>query len=238
MRPKPATLLLAGLIALAPGCRSTEPSAAGPASEGGATLQLFNGRDLTGWHADVPDADSDPNLPASFVVEDGLLVSRGVPRGHLITDAAFADYRLEVEYRWPGEVGNCGVLVHASTPRRLYGMFPQSIEVQLQSGSAGDFWVIGEDIRVPDEVARRGPEETWGVDGDGARRIANLTDGSEHEPGRWNTLVIECRGDRIDVWVNGDRVNDGFGCSVRSGRIALQAEGAACVFRSLALTPL
>ena len=46
--------------------------------------------------------------------------------------------------------GNCGILVHASTPRRLYGMFPQSIECQMHRGNAGDFWCIGEDISVPD----------------------------------------------------------------------------------------
>jgi hypothetical protein len=203
-----------------------------------AAVSLFNGKDLSGWHADVPAADGNPGLEPSFVARDGLLVSRGSPEGHLITDAVFRDYRLVVEYRWPGEPGNCGILVHSSTPRRLYGMFPQSIECQLHVGNAGDFWCIGEDIRVPNMEARRGPEANWGVDGDKARRILNLTDGSEHAPGEWNEMVIECRGRSIDIWVNRDHVNDGTDCTTDHGQIALQAEGAACEFRKLELTPL
>ncbi len=224
-----------GVVALAAcaACRSDEAASSAP-----RPVSLFNGTDLAGWHADVPAADADPAVPPSFVVRDGLLVSLGSPAGHLITDAVFQDYRLVVEYRWPGAPGNCGVLVHASTPRRLYTMFPQSIECQLHAGDAGDFWCIGEDIRVPDMEARRGPPATWGVDGDRNRRILNLTDGAEAPPGAWNRMVIECRGREIEVWVNDDRVNHGSDCTADRGQIALQAEGAACEFRRIELTPL
>lgn len=197
---------------------------------------LFNGRDLKGWHMDVPALDKDPDGAKPFIVRNGLLVSLGNPGGHLITDAVYQNYRLDVEYRFAGKPGNCGVLVHASKPRRLYEMFPQSIEVQLQSGHAGDFWCIGEDITVPDMVARRGPKEKWGVDGDKARRIANLTDNSEKPLGEWNTMRIECKKDRITVWVNGDLVNDGTGATATKGQVALQAEGVEVEFRKLDLT--
>lgn len=223
------TLLIVGVLSLA-SCQSTESAE--------RTVALFNGKDLSGWHTDVPKADTNPEIAASFVVRDGILVSEGVPRGHLITDASFKDYRVVIEYRWPGKPGNCGVLVHSSVPRRLYGMFPQSIECQLHVGNAGDFWVIGEDIKVPDMVARRGPEEKWGVEAGQARRIRNLTDGSENAHGEWNQMVIECRGRNIDVWVNGDHVNNGYDCTVDSGQIAIQAEGAVCEFRKVELTLL
>ncbi|MEZ5966894.1 MAG: DUF1080 domain-containing protein [Planctomycetota bacterium] len=203
-----------------------------------APQPLFDGKSLDGWHADVPAADKDPNLPPSFVVRDGLLISLGKPEGHLVTDRSFHDYRLTVEYRWTGEPGNCGILVHASTPRRLYGMFPQSIECQMHAGNAGDFWCIGEDIAVPDMETRRGPRAEWGVDGNKRRRILNLTDGSEKPPGEWNRMVIECRGREIDVWVNDDHVNHGFDCSADHGAIAIQAEGAECAFRKVELLPL
>ena len=201
-------------------------------------IALFNGHDLSGWHADVPAADGGAAVEPSFVVRDGHLFSQGTPEGHLITDASYRNYRLTVEYRWVGEAGNCGVLVHASTPRRLYGMFPQSIECQMHVGNAGDFWCIGEDITVPDMETRRGPRETWGVDADKARRIRNLTDGSERPVGEWNRMVIECRGREILIEVNGDRVNHGFECTADHGQIALQAEGAACEFRKVELVPL
>ncbi len=199
---------------------------------------LFNGRDLAGWHMDVPALDKDPNGTKPFVVRNGLLVSLGTPGGHLITDKSYENYKLEAEYRFSAKPGNCGILVHASKPRRLYDMFPQSMEVQMQSGDAGDFWCIGEDIEVPDMVARRGPQDRWGVDGDKLRRIKNLTDNSENPVGDWNRMVIECKGDQIRVWVNGDLVNQGRKCTATKGQIALQAEGSEVEVRKLTLTKL
>jgi len=173
-----------------------------------------------------------------FIVRDGNLVSLGTPEGHLITDAVYSDYRLEVTYRFAGEPGNCGVLVHASTPRALYQMFPKSIEVQMMNQNAGDFWVIVEDISVPNMVERRGPEEDWGITEGKRRRIVNLTDGSEKPLGEWNTMVIEAFEDQIKVWVNGDLVNHGSGATAQSGQIAVQAEGSEVEFSSLLITPI
>lgn len=201
-------------------------------------LPLFNGKDLSGWVADVPAADKDPNLPPTFIVRSNLLVSLGKPPGHLITEKEFRDYRLDVEYRFPGKGGNCGVLVHASKPRALYSMFPQSIEVQMLSGNAGDFWVIQEDIEVPEMEKRRGPKEKWGGSEKHARHIRNLTDNSEKPLGQWNHMRIECRGRTIKVWVNGDLVNEGFNATADHGKIALQAEGTEVEFRRVDLTPL
>ena len=200
-------------------------------------LTLFNGKDLTGWHADVPAADANPQL-RSFVVRNGMLVSFGEPRGHLISDSIYHDYRLEVEYRFPAAPGNAGVLVHASTPRALYAMFPRSIEVQMEHGNAGDFWCILEDIRVPDMERRRGPPAQWGTTEGKARRILNLTDNSEKPLGEWNVMVVEVVGRSIRVWVNGDLVNDGTDATADRGRIALQAEGSEVEFRKLSLTPI
>lgn len=201
-------------------------------------VALFNGKDLSGWHMDVPALDKDPNGPKPFIVRNGWLVSLSSPGGHLVTEKEYANYKLEVVYRFPSNPGNCGVLIHASKPRRLYSMFPQSIEVQMQSGDAGDFWCIGEDVSVPDMVKRRGPKETWGVDGDKARRIQNLTDGSEKPLGQWNKMEIECKADKVRVWVNGTLVNEGHGATATQGRIALQAEGTEVEFRKVELTPL
>ena len=203
-----------------------------------AAVSLFNGRDLTGWHADVPKLDDDPSAKSPFLVRDGNLVSLGTPGGHLITDKVFKNYRLEVQYRFAGVPGNCGVLVHASTPRALYDMFPKSIEVQMMHENAGDFWCIVEDIKVPDMESRRGPKENWGITEGKGRRILNLTDGSEKPVGEWNTMVVECAGNTVKVWVNGDLVNHGTDCTASEGNIALQAEGSEVEFRKVELTPL
>lgn len=201
----------------------------------GPAVSLFNGKDLEGWFMDVPELDKNPNGKKPFIVRDGKLVSLGTPGGHLLTKKEYRDYKLTAVYRFSAKPGNCGILVHASKLRRLYGMFPQSMECQMQSGDAGDFWCIGEDIVVPDMEKRRGPKEKWGVDGDKNRRILNLTDGSEKPLGEWNTYVILCKGRNVTVWVNGDLVNDGHDCTADHGKIAIQAEGAEVEFKSLML---
>jgi hypothetical protein len=203
-------------------------------------IPLFNGRDLSGWKPDIPAKDKNPDAPDSFIVRDGMLVSLGTPRGHLLTVSAYRDYRLEVEYRFPGKPGNCGVLVHASRLRALSAMFPQSIEVQMNHQHAGDFWCIQENIEVPDMETRRPRKEGQkygGSDGD-ARRILNLTDNSEKPLGEWNTMVVEARGRTLKVMVNGDLVNEGFNSTADRGQIAIQAEGAEVEFRRVQIGPL
>ena len=66
-----------GLISLAAaaGVAHAEPEA----PEGFEVL--FNGKDLTGWHVDVPAKDNKPDLKDTFIVREGLLVSLGQPRG-------------------------------------------------------------------------------------------------------------------------------------------------------------
>ncbi|MGQ7852812.1 3-keto-disaccharide hydrolase [Pedobacter sp. WC2501] len=203
-----------------------------------AQKSLFNGKNLSGWHVDVPAMDKKPDTINPFIVRNGMLVSLGTPGGHLITDKIYKNYQLTVQYRFAGKPGNCGVLVHASTPRALYGMFPKSLEVQMQHKDAGDFWCIEEDITVPDMVARRGPKENWGVNGDKLRRIKNLTDDSEKPVGEWNTMIIQCLNKEVKVWVNGTLVNYGTNCTASSGQIALQAEGSEVEFKQLDLEPI
>ncbi len=199
---------------------------------------LFNGKDLNGWHIDVPLLDSVPDGIKPFIVRDGLLVSLGTPKGHLITNEAYENYRLTLDYRFSGAPGNSGVLVHASTPRVLYKMFPKSIEVQLKHENAGDFWCIVEDIETPNMEERRGPKAKWGGTAGKLRRIKNLTDDSEKPLGEWNSLQIECIVDTVKVWVNGDVVNHGYNATATSGQIAIQAEGSEVEFRNLVLEKL
>jgi hypothetical protein len=220
--------------------RTTQEPALPEAIVPDRVIHLFNGRDLSGWKPDIPSRDTTPDAPDSFIVRDGMLVSLGRPRGHLLTEGVYRDYRLEVEYRFPGKPGNCGVLVHASRLRALESMFPQSIEVQMNSGHAGDFWCIHENIEVPDMETRRPRKEGQkygGTQGD-ARRIFNLTDNSEKPLGEWNAMVVEARGRTVKVWVNGDLVNEGFNSTADRGRLAIQAEGAEVEFRRVQIGPL
>lgn len=227
-------MMLNALLALL--LAQDKPEATVPTS----VVSLFNGKDLAGWTADIPAKDKNPAAADAFIVRDGKLVSLGEPRGHLTTTTSYRDYRLEVEYRFPGKPGNCGVLVHSSTPRALSGMFPQSIEAQMASGNAGDFWCIMENIEVPDMEKRRPKKEgqAYGGGPKDARRILNLTDNSEKTPGEWNSFVVEARARTIKVWVNGDLVNEGFNCTADRGALSLQAEGSEVEFRKIEIGPL
>lgn len=199
---------------------------------------LFNGKDLSGWHIDIPEMDTNAAAINPFIIRNELLVSLGTPQGHLITDSVYQNFRLEVEYRFAAKPRNCGVLVFASTPRALYKMFPKSVEVQLMHKNAGDFWCIVEDITVPDMETRRGPKANWGITEGKERRVKNLTDSSENPVGEWNSMTIECVGNSIKVWVNKDLVNYGFNATASKGNIALQAEGSEVEFRKVVLTPI
>src|SRR5689334_22168299 len=49
---------------------------------------------------------------------DGVIAVAGTPSGFIATRDAYTDYRLHVEWRWPGKPGNGGVLLHvASGPK-------------------------------------------------------------------------------------------------------------------------
>lgn len=202
------------------------------------SYSLFNGKDLSGWHIDIPEMDTNAAAINPFIIRNEMLVSLGTPQGHLITDSVYQNFRLEIEYRFAAKPGNCGVLVFASTPRVLYKMFPKSVEVQLMHKNAGDFWCIGEDIAVPDMETRRGPKANWGTTDGKERRVKNLTDNSENPLGEWNSMTVECVGNSIKVWVNNDLVNYGFNATAGKGNIALQAEGSEVEFRKVMLTPI
>jgi hypothetical protein len=67
----------------------------------GEPIALFNGEDLSGWKL------RDPDGPNSWTAKDGILSNTG--RGNdLITEAAFGDFRLTMEFRYPPR-SNSGV---------------------------------------------------------------------------------------------------------------------------------
>jgi hypothetical protein len=209
-------------------------STSGIAAEESEPVVLFNGKDLSGWTA-VLDEPRDKNAAKPkaedvwTVKEGGVLYCKGNPRGYIRTDKSdFANYTLELEWRFPegSKGGNSGVLVHTNSPGAL-GIWPQSMEAQLNHQNAGDIWVIGTTCKI-DNAAER-------VMG---RRHLNLTDDSEKPIGQWNQYKIVCDGDAITIYVNGDKVNHVTESSVTKGAISLQSEGAEIEFRNIRLTPL
>ena len=189
-------------------------------------IHLFNGKDLTGWDFDLTDENA--GIADVWSVQDGILVCKGRPSGYIRTQQSYGDYELTVVYRWaPGTSGgNSGVLLHASTPREL-GIWPKCLESQLQAGSAGDFWQLGETITVSDAKTR-----TKG------RRIIRHANDVENPLGEWNTKVVRCEGASVSVTINGTPTNSGTACTTQSGTICFQSEGAEIHFKQISLRPL
>ena len=185
---------------------------------------LWNGKDFAGWKLFLREPSAD--VLKTWSVTNGVARCTGEPRGYMRTEKAYADYHLHVEWRFPDAPGNNGVLVHMSGEDKVW---PRSLECQLHSGNAGDFWVIG-GIEIA-EHAKGGPR----VKG---RRTIKLKESSEKPASQWNAYDIVCKDDWIVVFVNGILQNVGTKCSDTSGKICLQSEGALIEYRNIYIEPL
>ncbi len=185
---------------------------------------LFNGTDFTGWKRFLPDPSND--VDDTWSIADGVLRCTGRPAGYMRTETPYADYHLHVEWRWPGQPGNNGVLIHNSGDDKVW---PKSLECQLHSGNAGDFWVI-DGIETAQHA--QGGSRVSG------RRTRKLHDSSEKALGQWNAYDIIAKDDWVVVLVNGVLQNIATQCSERGGRICLQSEGAAIEYRNIYLEPV
>lgn len=225
-----ATLML---VATAQPIGAQEPEELTPLAK---EVTLFDGGVLDAWTFYTDDAKTKQSDVWS--VADGVLKCKGQPSGYLQTKRWYRDYELKLQWRWPGKKGgNSGVLVHTTTPLVFYG-WPKSMEVQLHSGSAGDFWVIckGVDVRVENETARR-PKPVAGNQ-HSHRRIKRLAGDFENPVGQWNTMKVICAGDDIKVYINDKLANHGTMMTITEGAIALQSEGTAVEFKDISLMPL
>jgi hypothetical protein len=186
---------------------------------------LFDGKSFTGWTFEMKDDVAPESI---WTIKEGTIVvnGQGNAPGVLRTKKTYTDYELQFDWRFPGKPGNSGCLIHASAPKQI-SIWPKSIEVQLMSENAGDFWLIGENIEVPEE--QMAPSKK----GKPSRRRLNLTDNSEKPVGEWNTMHIIAKDSKVEVYVNDELVNKGWNGSVNAGAICLQAEKADIQFRNI-----
>lgn len=124
-----------------------------PTSTESKWVQLFNGKDLTGWIPKVNKHELGVNFADTWRVEDGLLKVRydkyekfDEQYGHLFYEKPFSHYRLRIEYRFIGDqveggpkwaIRNNGVMFHCQDPKTMdvIQKFPVSVEFQLLGGS-------------------------------------------------------------------------------------------------------
>jgi hypothetical protein len=213
--PTPALLLLC--------FASATLACAAPDSSSAKRVTLWNGHDLEGWTLFIGTKDV---APASvWTAHDGILRFDTKTSGYAKTTRTFSNYHLHVEWRWPKDAvanSNSGVLVHLNGPDVIW---PSCFECQLKTGNAGQVVGMGLDIPAAPMQNNR-------------KRAPRLTDSSEKPHGDWNTYEIFCRGDAIEVFVNGVRQNAVDKLPVSSGAVALQMEGYPIEFRNVWLESL
>ena len=189
---------------------------------GSEAIALFNKKDLTGWHVYLKDADADPE--SVWRVLDGEICCSGKPVSFLRTKQEYSDYKLTLEWRWLQKPGNSGVLLHMSSEEKVW---PLCVEAQLMHTRAGD--LIGMGCKFNENKAGKDSPISY---------TPRMNDSNEKEPGGWNTYEIVCKGDTMELTVNGQLQNKATGISIRKGYIGLQSEGVPIIFRNIKLTPL
>lgn len=182
-----------------------------------APIELFNGKDLTGW---VAHRGKSTNTTETWAVKDGLLINRGKPNGYLRTETTFKEFRVAVEWRFT-KPGNAGVVVHINGEDKVW---PKCIECQGMNKRQGDFWIWG-----GAQVAEQKDKKPG---------VPRTKPDAEKAVGEWNTFEVVCKGDTVAILVNGTEVNRVTGSNVTSGQIALQAEGGEQEIRKVTVSPL
>ena len=189
-------------------------------------INLYNGKDLKGWKAIVPDAAKAGIKPEDvWSIKDGILICKGNPVGYIRTEESYKNFILRVEWRFnpvTKQAGNSGVLLRMVGDDKVW---PKSIEAQLESGNAGDFWNIDNVVMTVDPARTKG-------------RNTKKTHGAERPIGEWNEYEIIVHEGDIVLFVNGEELNHATNVEVVPGKICLQSEGAEIQFRSVRLTPL
>lgn len=209
------TILLALIIMVATSCSTQKKE------------MLFNGENLDNWTVYVKDNAVEPNK--YFYAKDGVIETIGVPVGYARTKKEYQNYKLHIEWRYPEEPVNSGIMLHVTGPDKIWVSHYQG---QLKHKNAGDFIVHG----VGNSATIR--DTTYTSTEENKPLIAKLEPTNEKPAGEWNSYDIVCQGSTIELYVNGLLQNVAVDCSVTKGAIGLQAEGCKIQFRNLYIESL
>ncbi len=150
-------------------------------------VELFNGKDLTGW--------TQRNGTATYEVKDGTLVgttAEGSPNSFLCTDQEFGDFELTFEVKVDDPL-NSGCQIRSKTFGKPTGRVngPQvEIEASGKNGAEAGY-IYGEAL----STGWLTPKE-------------QLKPHKHFKDGEWNSFRIVAKGPRIQVWINGEQVSD------------------------------
>ncbi len=199
-------------------------------AEPGGSVQLLDDPSLAAWSF----YSQDPKTVRQDVwtLIDGVLVCRGLPKGYLVTKQSYTNFKLTLQWRWPPgkKPGRGGVLIRMTGKNKIW---PKSLEAQLNTGDAGDFWgLAGYRLKGPATRTKTLEHADFG-------KLTNVrkSRNAEKPAGQWNRYEIIAENGTVTLLVNGQSVNQATDCDVVSGPICLTAEGDAIEFRNIQLEP-
>jgi hypothetical protein len=233
----PLTLFLVAGCSTAPvaAAESTDdvasPEAAADAPQ---FVDLFNGRDLTGW-VDVNTS------PETWSVQDGLLVCSGQPIGVMRSQKQYENFILHIEWRHMEAGGNSGVFVWSEGSVPPGKNLPKGMEVQMLELD----WI--NQHRTKDGQ----PQHIGYISGElfGANGLTATPDNPRGNrsmswelrckgAGEWNAYDVVCVDGTVKLAINGKFVNSIRDSSVRKGYLCLESEGAEIHFRNIRILEL
>jgi len=122
-------------------------------------IELFNGRDLTGFYTWLRNLKrEDPDRVFTVVHLDGgpAIRASGQHYGGIVTRQRYADYRLTLEFRWglitwdprKDKARDAGILLHCHGPDGnaapdFNSPWMRSVEYQIIEGGTGDMILVG-----------------------------------------------------------------------------------------------
>jgi hypothetical protein len=186
-------------------------------------IELFNGKDFDGWRF----ASRSINPPSeTWAVTNGVIHCSGKSIGYLRTEKSFRDYKLTVEWRFVKialKADNTGVLVHMQLPDKVW---PRCVQVQGKHDNQGDLLLM----------AGAESKEHRGMDAN--TPLPKHGPANEKPVGEWDTVQAVCQGNSVKAFVNGKLMNETTECTVTSGFIGIQSEGAELEIRKMFLEPV
>lgn len=227
-------------------------------------IQLFNGKDLSGWDIKISGFDVNNNYKNTFYVEDGILTASyenydkfNSEFGHLITKKEFSHYKLRIEYRFFGEqvdggpdwaLFNNGAMLHSQSAESM--LIDQDFHVSVEAQFLGGH---DENERTTSNVCTPGTHIV--LNGNLITGHCTSSNSKTYPAYEWVTAEIIVRGDSIIHHIlEGDTVltytkpqiggdlPEGFhlseGTLLKKGHIAIQAESHSTRFRKIELLDL
>ncbi len=196
-------------------------------------VDLFNGKDLTGWTNVNTDEDT-------WYVEDGLLKCKGMPIGVMRSDRQYENFLLHIEWRHMEAGGNSGVFAWSEGQVPEGKNLPKGMEIQMLELD----WVnqhVRDGVKPPiayvhgELFGANGLETT--PDNPRGRRSKSLENRCKPK-GEWNVYDVVAVDGVIKLSVNGKFVNGVSNSSVKKGYLCLESEGKEIHFRNIKLLEL